>query len=434
MNVSVIIPAHNAAKTISETLESLRTQTHQGWEAFVIDDGSSDETAAIATSFVEKDFRVHTISQLQMGVCAARNTGIRLANFDWLLFLDADDWLLPLHLERLTGKLISNPNLDAVYCDWARIASDGTRVSEEFCYLSGDMFPTFACRAVFPIHACVVRRSIVESVGGFDTSFRTCEEWDLWQRIARTGAQFGVISEVFALYRMQPVSTSMDGFQMLADGLRVLEQGHSHDTRVQNPHPAHVNGLPKEQLISQKFYLSCWCAGLILGCEKDARPLLRALKDNRYPQLDPSGVARNIFLAALLPTCQAPSAWVQLWPRIEQCVNEFLLALEEQSKAPGLYRRTRAVLGRLILKNSPSSRSQTVGMIHEVCVEITEPLCDINPPNPRSSYPKLPRMFYGMLVVLTVAVISKTLLPTDFRSSCTIALHQTAHLRLLVIG
>ena len=225
MNVSVIIPAHNAARTLAEALESLRTQTFADWEAIVVNDGSSDETVAVAASIAQKDHRVRVVSQSQAGVGAARNTGIGLARYEWLLFLDADDWLVPQYFERMTHVLVSDPGLDAVYCRWARVANDGTCVKEDFCLQRGDMFSTFAYCAVFPIHACIVRRTLVTTVEGFDTSFRTCEDWDLWQRIARTGAKFGAIDETLALYRMQPASASKDGFQMFADGLRAFKVG-----------------------------------------------------------------------------------------------------------------------------------------------------------------------------------------------------------------
>ena len=68
---------------------------------------------------------------------------------------------------------------------------------------SGDMFAVFARHSAFAMHACIVRRLLVDAVGGFDTSLRTCEDWDLWQRIARTGSRFGVIREVLAFYRMR---------------------------------------------------------------------------------------------------------------------------------------------------------------------------------------------------------------------------------------
>jgi peptidoglycan/xylan/chitin deacetylase (PgdA/CDA1 family) len=380
VNVSVVIPAHNAAATIAETIESLRDQTCPNWEAIVVDDGSRDETATIAARFAERDARIRIVNQPQMGVSAARNTGISLAHFDWLLFLDADDWLLPPHLERLTGALISDSDLDAVHCGWARVAPDGTLVGEKYWPGSGDLFAPFARTCAFAIHACIVRRSLVEAVGGFDTSLRTCEDWDLWQRIARTGARFGAIHEALARYRMRPDAASLGGPQLLADALRVITQGHSFDRRVPNPHPAHRDGLPAELLSGAKLLWVCWAAGLVLGRGEDARPLLDALQDDRDPGLNPTYVAASIFEAVPIVTCRVPGAWDELWPALEQHIDAFLLALEEQAQASGLARRTRTVLERLVLKHAMASGPLTIGATHAVRVEVMQPISDIVPP------------------------------------------------------
>jgi glycosyltransferase involved in cell wall biosynthesis len=352
MNVSVIIPAYNAAKTLAETLESLLAQTHSDWEAIVVDDGSKDQTAVIAASFAERDSRVRTFSQPQGGEAAARNAGIALARYDWLLFLDADDWISPAHLERMTGELMAHPELDAVHCGSARVAPDGTLIAEKYLPPTGDLFPTLARRVAFPIHACIVRRSLVESSGKFDTSLRTCPDWDLWQRIARMGARFGAVREVLAFYRMRPNSASLEAYQLFKDAFRVLCQGHAPDPRVKNPHADHANGRPREEIQSQEFYLLSWCAGLLLGSGADARPLLELVKDDRYSELYADAVAQSIFEAAPLPTCQPPHAWEQLWPKIQQRVNAFLVALENQSMAPNLAHRARVSLQKMILKHS----------------------------------------------------------------------------------
>ncbi len=89
----MVIPAYDAADTLFETPSSLRQQACQRWEAIVIDDGSSDETLATATRFGEQDDRIRVFSQPHRGASAARNKGIGLVRFEWLLFLDADDWV-----------------------------------------------------------------------------------------------------------------------------------------------------------------------------------------------------------------------------------------------------------------------------------------------------------------------------------------------------
>src|SRR6476469_1863340 len=138
MNVSVVIPAYNAAETIADTLSSLCAQLFVNWEAIVVDDGSIDATAAVVESFVERDSRFRLIRQPQSGVSAARNAGVGHARHDWLLFLDADDWILPAHLERLTGVLAADPSLDGVHCGWARVASAGSLFNESYWPEAGD--------------------------------------------------------------------------------------------------------------------------------------------------------------------------------------------------------------------------------------------------------------------------------------------------------
>lgn len=353
MNVSIIIPAYNAAETVANTLEPLLAQTYPNWEAIVVDDGSTDATAEITKGFVNRDKRIRMITQPNGGESAARNAGITLARYDWLLFLDSDDWIMPSHLERLTNALVSNPELDAVHCLSARVAHDGTLVFDNYLPPSGDMFSTLARRAAFPINACIVRKSLVEAVGKFDISLQNSPDWDLWQRIARTGASFGAVREVLALYRMRSNSKSLNAYQLLIDGLRVLRQGHSTDPRIQNPHPDHANGMPPEQIRTQEFYLLCWCAGLLLGCNKDARHLLETLKDDNYPELYPDAVAQCIFEAAPLPTCRPPQEWQDLWPGIQHHVENFLVALEKHSMAPDLANRAGTKLKKTILKHSP---------------------------------------------------------------------------------
>lgn len=356
MNVSVIIPAYNAAETIADTLESLLAQTHSNWEAIVVDDGSTDETAEVTKKFAERDARIRMIKQPNGGEGAARNAGIAQARYDWLLFLDADDWILPLHLERLTYKLVSNPELDAVHCLSARVACDRTLVCDKYEPPEGDMFSTLARRAAFPIHACIVRKSLAEAVGSFDTSLRTSPDWDLWQRIARTGARFGAVREVLAFYRMRPNSASLEACQLFNDGLCILRRGHSPDPRVKNPHPDHANGLPREQIRTQEFYLLSWCAGLLLGRGKDARPLFEIVKEDNYPELYPDAVAQCIFESATLPICRPSYAWEELWPSIRQHIENFFVALEKQSMAPELAHRAITALKKMILKHSASWR------------------------------------------------------------------------------
>ena len=380
MQVSVIIPAYNAAETIAETLEALCKQSFSRWEAVIVDDGSVDETAVIVQQYTAADERFRLISQANGGVCAARNTGIAAARYEWLLFLDADDWITEDHLEKTTGVLLADPSLDAVHCGWAYITPDGTRHPERCVNETGDLFPLLAVNCFPCIHSCVLRRSLVQDVGGFDTSFIVCEDWDLWQRVARTGARFGVTCDVLSLYRMRPGSASDDGVRMLVDGLRVLEQAYKADPRVPKPDPKHMNGLPADYDAMKKLNFACWNAGLMLGAGQDPLVLLTQLEGVREPNLEPPHVATSLFQAPLIPLCKKLTDWRELWLDLEVPMITFLEALEAHTQAVGLARRTVGYLEMMILRELPASFPLTIGRTHAIHLEVTEPIPSLTLP------------------------------------------------------
>lgn len=381
MKVSVIIPAYNAAPTIRETLLSLQAQTFPDWEAIIINDGSSDDTFTTANEFAIQDSRIRVINQLNQGVSAARNFGVKEALSDWVLFLDADDWILPQHLEKLTEVLKLDATLDAVYSGWVRVTPDGKTVNYDYSNQASQMFAAFARSCVFAIHSCIVRRSIILDVGGFDPELPTCEEWDLWQRIARTGARFAAIPEMSACYRMRPNSASFNTRQLLYDGLKVITQGHSPDSRVKNPSPAYATGMPEQELSGAKLIFACWVAGLALGSGADFLPILAAVENEQEPGLNPEIIALSIFWSTFLPTSQTPSDWYELWLKLESQIIEFLTALEKLSLAPDAAIRALRKLQNLILEHSTATKPLTLGTVYAIQQEITEPFIDIVAPS-----------------------------------------------------
>ena len=380
MSVSIIVPAHNAAGTLPCTLESLQEQSFPDWEAIIVDDGSTDLTATIAEEFAAKDGRFRLVRQDNAGVSVARNTGIAVAKGKWLLFLDSDDWIAPPHLERMTGLLKERPQLDVVLCGWIRVLPDGSLLGNGNFPPEGDLFEILACRCAFAIHACLMPRSLVEAAGCFDTTLRTCEDWDLWQRVARTGAKFGLLREVLAYYRMRPASLTTDGSRFMADGLEVIDRGHRPDSRISNPLPAHANGVPVDRMDGAKMRFACWPAAVALGQGQDGRRLLEKLGDARDAVLDPWFVAISIFEAAPLPTCRCLSEWHALWPLVVQRLDDLLGALEERSQVPRLARRARRALEAMIAEQKGSPRPLRAGLTHADTVEVTHPLRDIVAP------------------------------------------------------
>ncbi len=205
--VSVIIPCHNYAHLLGETLESVRAQTLPEWECLVVDDGSSDGTAELVASFRARDERFVLVERENAGVSAARNAGIARARGEFLQFLDADDLIEADKLRVHSDLLRGNPEWALVYGD-ARFfdSSDAPwppesrlrlgmlpdspermpRVSSE----QTDVMAPLLRQNIMVVSAPLVRRDWVRRAGGFVAGFNHNEDWDLWLRLAVLGAQF----------------------------------------------------------------------------------------------------------------------------------------------------------------------------------------------------------------------------------------------------
>jgi peptidoglycan/xylan/chitin deacetylase (PgdA/CDA1 family)/predicted TPR repeat methyltransferase len=372
--LSAVIAARNAAATLPATLASVEAQTLRDWEAIVVDDGSTDETASIVQQYSERDSRVRLLRRSSGGVSAARNDGIAAAEGSWLLFLDADDTLFTTAFDAWRAGVEADPAVDVVCGAWVRVAPDGRAVTRQLWPISRDMFPVFARLSAFAIHSAIVRRSAVLAAGGFDPTYVTCEDWDLWQRLARAGARFAAIGEEVARYHMRPRSASLAARQMLVDGIRVITTGHAPDPRVRSPLPQYANGMPRVEAGTVRFGYACWPAGLLLGSGEDAVSLLDPIADDGAADLDPSIAADALFRSAVLPRCGGPDEWGGLWPEISGAVARFLDALERRTRAPRLARRVRTALGRLILEHVEAGPLTRVADTILHAVDIGEPV------------------------------------------------------------
>lgn len=380
MAVSVVIPALDMEATLRATLGSLVAQTFERWEAIVVDDGSIDGTAGVAREWAARDDRINVLERAHAGASASRNAGIVAARHPLLLFLDADDALVPTCLERLVERLERDPDLVGAYGSWARVAGDGRRVTLTPSAGNGDLFPEFARYCVFAIHTCLVRRQAVEEAGLFDPGLTTCEDWDLWQRIARTGGRFVHVPEIVALYNLNERSASRDLHQLLADGLVVSRRGHAADPRVRRPHPGHAAGAPREELADAQVVFVSWVVGHALGDGTESTDLLEGLPRGPIPNLDPERIGLTLFETVFRQRCPHPDLALEAWPAIEGVVRRFLDALERRAAASGLALRARRALERRMLAEYPRPRPVTVGGSHAVAVSLVEPISDLECP------------------------------------------------------
>ncbi|MPZ34170.1 MAG: glycosyltransferase [Rhodospirillales bacterium] len=286
MTLSVVVPAHNAASTLAETLDSLLAQTRGDWHAIIVDDGSRDATRGVAQSYADRDkrFSLLTDEGAPEGVSAARNRGIAAASGRWLLFLDADDTIAPSFAARMLGALESRPEARVAYCGSRRITAAG-RLGPPWIStaVAREPFETFARDCPIVIHGAVLERALVVEQGGFDAGLRTAEDMDFFQRMARTGAAFLPVSEVLAFYRMRGGSLSTDARAMLADTDLVIERAFAPDPRVVHPASRYAHGADPAlgSRETAQGINALWCAALDIGQGGDGTGFVRPLPDHR---------------------------------------------------------------------------------------------------------------------------------------------------------
>jgi hypothetical protein len=344
--VSVVIPAYNAAATLPETLASLDRQTFTGWEAVVVDDGSTDDTAAVAERLAAGDPRIRVIRQANAGHSAARNAAIAAARGEWIVCLDSDDWVDSRYFEVMTGAAGANPALDAIVCGGVRVAPSGEHGTPATYEPSSvaNLFWRLTVDCPIAIHNCMVRRSLVVDVGGLRYHLRACADWDFWQKIARTGARFGTVPDVLAFYRTRPGSVSGNAERALIDGWAVIRRGHAPDPRVPSPDPRFAHGAAAAALPAALYRQAVWAASIMLARGEDARALMPLMGDERAPSLTPETVAGWLYEYVPFACSQRTDDWPQLWSRAGDRIERYLEALETQSRAEGLARRSKHAL------------------------------------------------------------------------------------------
>ncbi|MEN8131395.1 MAG: glycosyltransferase [Pseudomonadota bacterium] len=381
--VSVVVPAYNVEATVEKTLASLQSQTFPHWEAVIVDDGSTDSTALIARDWASRDSRICVVSQANGGEGAARNTGIGATRHEWLLFLDADDWIAPDCLELMLGKLASEPHLAGVVCGCVRVTPTGLLCPPAIYepWSLDNLFPQFARDCPFAIHNCMVRRSLAIEIGGFDTSLVTCADWDFWQRVARTGSRLGTVAEVLAFYRMRPGSSSSNAERVLQDGITVIRRGYSHDPRVLHPHPDYRDGLSSHDLPEALFRHALWPASLLFSQGRDALDLLAVMDDEQAPGLCPETVAKGLFDCIPLAAADTIAAWPALWPELNERLKDYLVAVEAKSGVLNLAARAERRLEQLILESMEFTEAAVLGVSCGINIDISKPIRDVTVPS-----------------------------------------------------
>ena len=186
---SVIMPLYNKAPYVEKAIQSVLAQTCQEFELIVVDDGSKDNSLEIVQRF--KNSKIQIVQQENAGVSMARNNGVKLAKYDYVAFLDADDWWDIHFLEEMKALIMDFPEGAMYASSYFRVkncknipAKIGVPVGFERGYF--DYIKAYAASPSMPVWtgAVIIKKTAFNKVGGFKPLLKLGEDFDLWIRIA----------------------------------------------------------------------------------------------------------------------------------------------------------------------------------------------------------------------------------------------------------
>jgi len=220
--ISVIIPAYNSDKYISEAIRSVLRQTCTDYEIIVIDDGSTDRTREI----IENEFpQVRYFYIPNQGVSKARNCGIQRARGEFIAFLDADDLWLPEKLEKQLEVFKADQKLMLVFTENMDFDTDGLRKTlywKKERLMKGDVVRNIFLYSNVTTSTVMVRRQVFQEIGCFEESLKVAEDDNLWMRIALK-FKIRLLDEVLVHYRWTENSLSRSARNLLDGVIKNIE-------------------------------------------------------------------------------------------------------------------------------------------------------------------------------------------------------------------
>jgi teichuronic acid biosynthesis glycosyltransferase TuaG len=216
--VSIVMPAYNTSAYIAFAIDSALAQTVADFELLIVDDGSSDETKAIADRYAAKDSRLTVWSRPNGGACRARNDALGRARGRFVAFLDSDDVWMPEYLQTHLDILERHPEISVVTAN--AINLDGPLDGQPYWTPGPEIRPLTMLEMIEREDSvCIMsvfRRAVHTTIGGFDEAFvYGSEDYDYWLRAADAGFRFLQVRRPIAFYRRRPGGASAATAKML---------------------------------------------------------------------------------------------------------------------------------------------------------------------------------------------------------------------------
>lgn len=220
--VSVIVPTYNRSHLTAQAIRSVLGQTVSDFEVVVVNDGSTDDTEEIVLAF--SDPRLKYFRQENQGPSVARSTGLQASTGEFIAFLDSDDLFLPNRLELQLAMLEKEPGAGLVY---GRYYSTNEQEAPEkikgACHADLGLRHLLVRGTAFHWSTVLVRRSNLDSAGGFREELTYLEDWELAVRLALDGCQMICVDEPVSIVRQQAGSHAKSAFSYLKKAPAVLD-------------------------------------------------------------------------------------------------------------------------------------------------------------------------------------------------------------------
>jgi glycosyltransferase involved in cell wall biosynthesis len=204
--ITVLMPAFNAERFLEEAVQSVRDQTFGDFELLIINDGSTDATGDLAAELARHDGRIRVVSHRNMGMGASLNRGLELARHEWIARLDADDVMLPERLERQMAFVRRHPTIAVASSLVLYIDETGRVLGRCGSRYTSPAAVSDAVRdnVLLGFHhpAVLMRKSVVQEVGGYRPRFWPADDLDLWNRIVEKNHLVLVQPEALTKYRI----------------------------------------------------------------------------------------------------------------------------------------------------------------------------------------------------------------------------------------
>ncbi|MCE7060021.1 glycosyltransferase family 2 protein [Dyadobacter sp. CY343] len=267
--VSIIIPSYNYGFIIEETLRNLQEQSYTNWEALIVDDGSSDNTAEVVRKFVAQDSRIYFFTQKNKGVSVARNLGFAHSKGSYIQFLDADDLLSKDKLAVQVEYLETHPGTDISYTDHLYFEHDRPEIMYPDYEMNNhnwlpkidakgyDAINTLIYSNIAVVSSPMLRRAVVKKVKGFPEFSNYTEDWEFWFQCAIMGARYTFLDDDRAktLIRIHQRNTSRNIQIMQAGELQFRKRivAQLRDSQVLNAEEKEIL-LQRNAASTQKLY------------------------------------------------------------------------------------------------------------------------------------------------------------------------------------